>query len=249
MQRAEARRLLTRVLGRYTRRALILLCILQAGGAASESIVSARYVDPTERYAHAVLGDGIEHETLELGLGGGVKRRFTLPADLVFEDTEPRLIDLDADGVPEVIVVESSQRLGARLAVYGPSGRITATPYIGTRFRWLAPVGAADLDGDGRVEIAYVDRPHLAKTLRIWRYDAQKLDELASYTGVTNHRIGELDIAGGIRHCGSYPEIILADREWRHLLALSFDGSAVRSAQIGMDTSRVGFAAALACPE
>jgi hypothetical protein len=46
---------------------------------------------------------------------------------------------------------------------------LAATPHIGSANRWLAPIGAADLDGDGRVEIAYVDRPHLARTLRIWR--------------------------------------------------------------------------------
>ena len=38
-------------------------------------------------------------------------------------------------------------------------------------FTLLAPLGAADLDGDGKIELAYIDRPHLAKILRIWRFD------------------------------------------------------------------------------
>jgi hypothetical protein len=46
---------------------------------------------------------------------------------------------------------------------------LASTPWIGQRFRWLAPVAAADLDGDGAMELAYVDRPHLARTLRVWR--------------------------------------------------------------------------------
>ena len=104
----------------------------------------------------------------------------------------------------------------------GRGGRITATPAIGQAFRWLAPLGAADLDGDGRVEIAYVDRPHLAKTLRIWRYDptARTLNEVAQAPGVSNHRIGWAHIPGGLRNCGTGPEMILADADWQSILAL-----------------------------
>ena len=58
-----------------------------------------------------------------------------------------------------MIVVES-HAARARLAVWGAGGRLAAIPFIGTRFRWLAPLGAADLDGDGRVEIAYAETPH-----------------------------------------------------------------------------------------
>ena len=42
-----------------------------------------------------------------------------------------------------------------------------ATPFIGTPRRWLAPVGVADLDGDGRAEIAYVETPHRDKVLML----------------------------------------------------------------------------------
>jgi len=59
-------------------------------------------------------------------------------------------------------------------------------------------VGAADLDGDGFVEVAFIDRPHLAKVLRVWRYVDGDFAEVAVMDGVTNHRIGEPDIAGGI---------------------------------------------------
>jgi hypothetical protein len=82
----------------------------------------------------------------------------------------------------------------ARTSVSSPPRR------IGQRNRWLAPIGAADLDGDGRVEIAYVDRPHLARTLRVWRSrPGGTLTEIATATGLTNHRIGEAFITGGIR--------------------------------------------------
>ncbi len=245
--KAWARRLLARRLLCFVRRALPVLCLLQGAAEASEAIVSADYAGPTQRYAHAVLGDGVEHETLVITLATGDIRRFTLPVTSVFEDTHPRIVDLDADGSPEVIVVESDQSSGARLVIYDASGFVTATPYIGTRLRWLAPLGAADIDGDGYVEIAYVDRPHLAKTLRIWRYQNRQLSEIASLGGVTNHRIGERDIAGGIRQCNGFPEMILARADWAELQAIRYSDGLFETRRLGTDTSRGAFASALSC--
>jgi hypothetical protein len=226
---------------------LIGVCSVPA--AAQERIKSARYEDPTTRYAHGVLGDAIEHGTLAITLSSGAVRRFTLSENSVFEDTAARLADVTGDGFAEVIVVESEQSSGARLAVYGATGRIAATPFIGTRFRWLAPLGAADLDGDGRIELAYVDRPHLAKILRIWRFDEGDLVPVADLMGLTNHRVGETDIAGGIRTCTDTPEMILASADWSEVQALRLQDGRITAQVIGSDTSRAGFARAMACAD
>ncbi|WP_315898804.1 VCBS repeat-containing protein [Tateyamaria omphalii] len=213
----------------------------------ADVIAEARYADPTDRYAHGVLGDAIEWGTLELVMQDGEVRRFVLPRDHVFEDIAPRLADLDGDGAPEVMVVEADISAGAAFAIYGAEGKITETPHIGTRNRWLAPVGAADLDGDGVIEIAYVDRPHLAKTLRIWRYQHSTLTHAVDLRGVTNHRIGETDIAGGIRECGNGPQLVLASEDWSDLVAFAWDGEAFIFEYLGDDTRRPAFARALAC--
>lgn len=244
-----ARRLLSRGCGPIVRRALLTLCLWPTGtGAwAQDVIVAARYADATTRYAHGVLGDAIEHGTLVIELQDGTERQFVLPESSVFEDTAPRLYDVTGDGRPEVIAVESSQSAGARLVLYSSDGLLAATPYIGTRFRWLAPLGAADLDGDGAVEVAFVDRPHLAKTLRIWRYTTSGLVEIATHAGVTNHRIGERDIAGGLRTCGNVQEMVLASADWSAIVALRLENGAVSSRRIGRDTSRAAFAQAMIC--
>ncbi|WP_425039652.1 FG-GAP repeat domain-containing protein [Primorskyibacter sp. S187A] len=221
--------------------------------AQAAEITAARYVGPTERYPHAVLGDAIEHDTLRVTLSDGREIRARYPDVHVFEDTAPRVIDLDGDGAPEVITVESHETRGARLAIWGLRAgelrQIAATPHIGTRFRWLAPtgIGAADLDGDGRMELAYVDRPHLAKTLRVWRFEQDKLAEVASLPGVTNHRIGERDIAGGIRDCGAAPEIIVADANWRRLMAVTLTDGALTARDIGPHQGRGSFSEAMGC--
>lgn len=244
-----ARRHLSRATWAIVRRAWIGLWLWPAMAAAQVSIISASYEGPTTRYGHAVLGDAIEHTTLRVELSDGTGVDFTLPLDLVFEDTVPRLVDLDGDNAPEIITVESSQSKGARLAIYSTKGRIAATPHIGTRFRWLAPVGAADLDGDGAIELAYVDRPHLAKTLRIWRFEHGDLIPVGDLPGVTNHRIGEEDIAGGIRTCSGHPEMVLASSNWSALVAIRYDEAGFDVTRIGSDTSRSAFANAMVCAD
>ncbi|MBM7066145.1 VCBS repeat-containing protein [Actibacterium sp. 188UL27-1] len=214
---------------------------------ADAQIVAARFEGPTARYPHAVLGDPIEHTTLVLDMIGSASVEFELPDTRVFEDVAPRLADVDRDGRPEVIVVESHQTQGARLAIYGARGLIAATPYIGQRFRWLAPIGIADLDSDGAIELAYIDRPHLAKRLRVWRYDDGRLRAVADLDGLTNHRIGERDIAGGIRDCGQGPEMVTADANWRNIMVTRLDNGQLESQPVGPHRGRISFAEALAC--
>lgn len=221
--------------------ALLMLGLwLAEAAAATETILSAWYTEPTRRYAHGILGDAIEYGTLEIRVEEKSSEksrlkldlvykpsRYTvtirLPADRVFEDIAPRLVDINGDGSPEVIVVESQENTGAQLAIYDASGyKIAATPHIGTRNRWLAPIGAADLDGDGNMEIAYIDRPHLAKTLRIWRFANGNLTEIASLPDLTNHKIGEDFISGGIRTCGAAPDMILVNGNWTRIISVSY---------------------------
>ncbi|MDA8586473.1 VCBS repeat-containing protein [Rhodobacteraceae bacterium] len=223
--------------------------ILAATEALAQDVTAASFGGPTTRYAHGILGDAIEHGELVMTLVSGVQRRVVLPENRVFEDTEPRLFDVDGDGDREVIVVESDIRQGARLSIYDGDGLVAANAFIGQSNRWLSPagIGAADLDGDGQVELAYVDRPHLAKTLRIFRFQNGNLIPLANLPGVTNHRIGERDIAGGIRDCGRGPEIIVASADWSRVLAVRFDGNEFSGTDLGAHRGRSSFASAMAC--
>lgn len=226
-------------------RALVAAALV-ATSACAEKINSATYAAPTDRYAHGVLGDAIEWGELRLQTDNGT-RIFTLPPSRVFEDVAPRLADLDGDGAPEVIVVETLQTAGAQLAIYDETGKIAATPHIGRTNRWLAPIGAADMDGDGTTEIAYIDRPHLARILRVWRFDNGRLSEVASLSGLTNHRIGERDIGGGIRDCGDGPEMITANADWTRVMATVLRNGQLSTRDLGPHRNRASFSAALAC--
>lgn len=255
--RAGALRLPGRMWRARVRSGRLAFCAMMAGvfgaAVAAQSLPEgpvewAQFADPTSRYPHGVLGDDIEHGALQIKYASQpTPITLHLPENRVFEDVAPRLVDLDADGQAEVIVVESHQQQGARLAIYDGAGLIAATPYIGQRFRWLAPIGAADLNGDGAIEIAYIDRPHLAKTLRIWRYRDGSLTEAASLRGLTNHKIGEPDIAGGIRTCNGRSDMIVADADWRRIVAVSFHDNRLATRDLATHRGRDSFAAAMAC--
>ncbi len=137
--------------------------------------------------------------------------------------------------------------MAAKLGIYDETGLVADIPYIGRSNRWLAPLGATDLDGDGAIEVAYTDRPHLAKTLRIWRFEAGELTHVADLDGFTNPRIGERNIAGGIRTCDGKPEIIVASADWTEMWATTFDNAKFDQRLLGRDTSRPAFAKAMAC--
>lgn len=223
---------------------------------AAQTVVAARLADPTNRYPHRVLGTIPEHTTLMVTLTGAPTLRITHLAPMVFEDIAPRVIDLDGDARPEVIVVESHETLGARLAIYGhaPDGHFglrAAGPFIGQRFRWMAVIGAADLDGDGALEIALIDRPHLAKVLRIIRVDGLQthsvtLREIASLADVTNHRIGDEMLLGGIRDCGEGPELVLASGDYSQVRIIGFSQGRL-TGRSGGAASTTAFANHLSC--
>lgn len=222
----KAPRLPARLWRSRARGALLLLCMWLAWtsfATAADTITAARFTEPTTRYAHGVLGDKVEYGALEITTPE-TTLTVRLPSDRVFEDLAPRLVDVNSDGSPEILAVETQTHTGAQLSIYNATGqKIAATPHIGTRFRWLAPIGAADLDRDGHVEIAYIDRPHLAKILRIWRFKDGQITEIAALPGLTNHRLGEDFISGGLRECGDDFALILADSSWSRIVSVTYD--------------------------
>lgn len=239
----------------YARGALVapFLWLSGTGATAQEVITDARYHGETDDYAHCVLGDCIEYSVLEIlsqdDAGNLYSRALRLwPSPFVFEDIAPRLWDVTGDGIPEVITVLTSFSRGAALAIYGTSGLIAQTPHIGQPNRWLAPVAAADFDDDGKIEIAYVDRPHLAKTLRLFEFSNGALSLEAELSNVSNHRIGDDFITGGLRDCGDGPEMVMASGDWQSVVVVRYP-EGVLTAEILAPFSAGALASVMDCNE
>jgi len=159
-----------------------------------KDIAEAWLIKPTTRYSHFVLGKRYEPSGIRVRLQNGQIVTLDLDDEFVFEDQVARLADLDGDGRDEVIQVMTSRQKGAALAVFSIIGDKlvlkTRTPFIGQPSRWLNPAGIADYNGDGVLDIALVQMPHLVKRLELWTMENNKLVRFAQAPNYSNHKIG-----------------------------------------------------------
>lgn len=201
--------------------------------------IAARYATSTNRYPHNIMGSLGAHTDLVVELAdcapckrGAGRVAVRLPERLVFEDFAPLIVDLDRDGRNEIVTVESDQDRGSRLTVWDvilDDGvpklvRGATTAFIGKRFRWLAPVGAADFDRDGQIELAYVEKPHLDKVLKVVRRTGSQLIEVFRIAGVTNHAIGQEEVQSRVETCPDGPRIILLDAGGTRMMSVNLTG-------------------------
>lgn len=206
---------------------LAVMLALFASAAGAEAIAGARYSVPVDRYGHFALGRPHEYARVTVTTDAGRGLALQLPVDEVFEDLEPRLVQLAAGEPAELLTVVSRRESGSRLVMIRLNGdrlEISAqSPAIGTPMRWLNPVGVADLDGDGRAEIAAVITPHIGGTLKVYRRTGANLIEIAELAGFSNHVYGspQLGLSAPVS-IGGRTHLLVPDasRLWLRVIAL-----------------------------
>lgn len=154
------------------------------------------FTDPTERYAHGVLGDKLEATSISVFDSETLEpvATYTLPEPFAFE--QRRITPFDLDKKKGLLATRSSNATGAGvvlLSLENSNLQLSAEAQpIGTGFRWLNLF----VSRDGR---AYAVRtPHIGGPLQRYTLKEDALEIESFQLGVTNHVIGSRNLDLGI---------------------------------------------------
>ncbi len=157
------------------------------------------YNQPTTRYDHAVLGDGLEAGGAVLvETASGLQVVLQIDFEPVAEGIAPLWVDLDDDGRREIVVTLSDAERGAQIAVFTDDGLVLARGRaLGQGYRWRHQVAIARFASDEVAEIAVVRTPHISGIVEFYRRRDAVLDIATQLDGYSSHLLGSrnLDMA------------------------------------------------------
>lgn len=158
--------------------------------------------DPTNWYAHGVLGDELEAQTLKLFDTNdemAQAQEIPIPEGWVAEGIAPIWADMTGDGVDDIIVTQSNDEVGSRVALYDPAkSKWKSGPAIGTGYRWRHPLAVAPLGPDGEIELVVVRTPHIGGIVEFYGAFGDQLELTAQIAGYSSHVMGSRNLDMGI---------------------------------------------------
>lgn len=193
------------------------------------------------RYAHGVLGDGIEATRLLWLERHGLQalRSLTLAAPYVFEDIEPRPVQAPAapagaglltvrsgpdGGQLALVTADPTQPEGLRVAALGDT--------VGGLHRWLAPTTQGG-------HLVAVHTPHIGGVLHVYRLDGQRLSRRRLMDDISTHAIGsrETDLSAWLRdrlvlpsQDGQRLRVLSPAADWAELFSVALPGRVTMTA-------------------
>ncbi|MEM8861338.1 MAG: VCBS repeat-containing protein, partial [Chloroflexota bacterium] len=151
------------------------------------------HTEPTDRYAHGIMGDKLEAAAIalietrpELKLVSTIQ----VPDEFVIEGISPIWADFNGDGEREIIVTFANRVQGAQLVVYNESGELISWgPAIGTGNRWRHQLAVAPFGPNGEMELVDMLTPHIGGPAEFFRWEGDELVKVTEERGYTSHVI------------------------------------------------------------
>ena len=166
---------------------------------------------PTDRYAHAVLGDGLEAASVSVFSDDlDLIANYSLPEPFVIEQRRalPFAFDISGQVTTGMLLTRSSNQTGAGVVLLrlseGGLELLAEAPPIGTGFRWLNAFASAGGS-------AYAVRtPHIGGPLERYRLQDGELRAEPFDLGVTNHVYGARNLDLGVLLTSDSKQDVLA---------------------------------------
>lgn len=195
----------------------------------------ALYAQATTRYDHNILGDSIEAKQLVV-VRDGVLYTNTPGEKYVYEDIKPRLFDVDNDGQMEIVTIRTHVTKGAGIMIYkisnGSLSEFAWVEEIGIPYRWLNIAAIYDLDGDGKVELAWIQTPHIGGILKVAKIKAGKLTAFSEIFGYSNHGIGERNLClSVVTNAQSDTRLYLPTQDRREIAGFEITGETIKQTE------------------
>jgi len=186
---------------------------------------------PTNRYDHGILGDGLEASGITLiETEPELRVIITIPIEPpdVIEGLSPIWADIDNDGLRDVVITLSNNQSGSRIAAYREDGILLAESLpIGLGHRWRHQIAVAEFEANMPPLLADVRTPHIGGIVEFLQYNNGKLDIVKEIRGFSSHSIGSrnLDsaIAGDFNNDGN-AELLVPDQPHANLGIISIEG-------------------------
>ncbi len=194
--------------------------------------IAAALSTPTDFYPHGVLGDSLEAAAIEwVDTCTGERGRIDIAEPDVIEGLSPMLVDIDSDGLMEILVTISNSDAGARLAAFELDGTSAGeSEPIGQGNRWRNQLAAGAFGPEGEVEIIDVRTPHIGGTVQAFRQVVSEEGEIslvqvaASDPNYTSHVIGARNLSMGIAldlDTDTFPDVLVATANRGAIVAMT----------------------------
>lgn len=182
---------------------------------------------PSDRYAHAVLGDSLEATRIVLVRTLPrlqVERSIAIEQPRVVEGIAPIWADFNGDNVREIVVTLSDARQGAQIVAYNEQGHMMAAgPPIGSGGRWRHQIAIGPFAPDGASELVAVRTPHLGGVIEFYSWRGNELALIEELPGYTSHVLGsrnlDMAVAADVDGDGR-PELVLPTQDRTSLVAI-----------------------------
>ena len=178
--------------------------------------------EPTDRFPHSALGDNLEATAVVL-VTVGVNEVETVyqSGDDVIESIAPLLVDVDGDGINDVVLtVSNDSEIWIVVASSTGSGVLAVSDPVDRYLGWRHLVAIGPFGPSGQAEIVEVLYPDTQGSVRFLSLSGGKLEVTATRTGYRSHEFGarnlEQAVAADIDRDG-HVEVLLPTLDRQHI--------------------------------